>query len=118
MYPETADDEEIQQKIIALHKCDVDFAQNVLSRLRHLGLELFENSSSIKDGYDLFAFGITRGYITQKEKEDFFKKRNEEDKKEENRLDAIEAKFKKLYGSDRSKWDKSICKKMDEEMFG
>jgi len=117
-YPETADDDKIQQKTIALNKCDIDFAQNVSSTLRHLGLMLFENSTSIGDGYDLLTFGVTRGYLTQQEKEDFIKKRDEENKKEQQRTDAIEAKYFKLYGSDKSKWDASIREKMDEEISG
>ncbi len=32
--------------------------------------------------------------------------------------DEIEKRFEKMYGSDRSKWSKSIRDKMDEEIFG
>ena len=68
--------------------------------------------------YDLITFGVTRGYLTQKEEENFFKKRDDQDKKERQKTDAIEAKYIKLYGSDTSKWDASIFEKRDDEIFG
>jgi len=68
--------------------------------------------------YDLLSFGIARGFIKEKEKDAFLKKRDEDDEKEKLRCDEIEKKYEKTYGSDQSEWSESICDKMNEEISG
>jgi len=84
-----------------------------------LGLNLFcDTSSDFGESYDLLSFGIARGFIKEKEKDAFLKKRDEDDEKEKLRCDEIEKKYEKMYGSDQSEWSESICDKMNEEISG
>ncbi len=84
MHPDKISEEEMLECVISMKKCDLEYAENVFRTMQSLGLNLFcDTSSNFGESYDLLSFGTARGFIKEKEKDAFLKKRGEDDQKEE-----------------------------------
>ena len=114
--PQNVSDDEILQGIISLKKCKISDAEKFIAAMKDLGIRLYE-VEQYTDCYNLISFGVSRGFIKQKEKDELLKKLKEDDKIEEQRLDEIQKKYEKMYGSDQSKWSLEIREKMDDEIL-
>lgn len=115
LYPESHSNESILKNVISITCCDAKHAQNILKTLKKMGLDMFKDIASIGE-YDVMSFAVAKRIVSPKEKEDITKKWKANEKKEEDRLDKIERRYNKKYGSNMSKWSKQVVDQMDEEM--
>lgn len=117
-YPESLDEKGILKQVILIKGCNERHARDFFKDLKKMGLGLCQRDGSSWNKFDMLEFAVIRKIITSKEKEEFYEKREERDRKEEQRQDEIEKRFETKYGSDRSKWPQKVEKQMEDEIFG
>jgi len=98
-------DNDVFYVIIDITKCDLQEAENLLGRMKILGLDLCRNSTY---NYDFEMFVRLRDFVDPEEirKED--KKIQDEFRKEDEKYDKWERNFFSKNGSDKSKWSEKI----------
>jgi hypothetical protein len=99
-------EDDLLYQIIKLTKCDLTTANDILDKMKELGLSVCTNY--MMAGYSLRMFAEMRGYATE-ELEQLGKKSQEIEEKMEKR----ESQFMKKYGTDRSKWSDDIWDKYE-----
>lgn len=106
-------------------KCDVDYANNVIEKMKKDGLSLCLQSDKKgsdflsmytydESKYNLSKFATLRGYLTIEEFGSIFKKRIEIKKEIVRQEEVRENKFIKKYGADESQWPEGVADKFYE----
>jgi hypothetical protein len=99
-------EDDLLYQIIKLTKCDLTAANDILDKMKELGLSVCTNY--MMAGYSLRMFAEMRGYATE-ELEQLDKKSQEIEEKMEKR----ESDFMEKYGIDRSKWSDDVWEKYE-----
>jgi hypothetical protein len=99
-------EDDLQYQIIKLTKCDLTTANDILDKMKELGLSVCTNY--IMAGYSFQMFAEMRGYATE-ELEQLDKKSQEIEEKAEKR----ESQFMEKYGTDRSKWSDEVWEEFE-----
>jgi len=115
-FPCTLSKTVLLEKLISYQKCDLEHAKNILEKMKSVGLEL-TNVGGSGSNYCLSRFAVMRGYISkkynEKMKEKLDKELEKEFEEEEKQIEKLEKESSKQYGSDKSKWPKSILDELD-----
>jgi len=116
LFPESYSKNEMLKGIIKMKKSDLDYAKKVVNAMKSLGLETCEKFVASDLSYDLFKFATLRGYVTNNEVDEFFKKREDDEKENEMKMKTIEQNYKQKYGNDKNKWPPGKLDEMEEEI--
>jgi hypothetical protein len=96
-------------QIIKYTKCDQPEANDILDRMKELGLNI---CSSIDSGYSIRRFANMRGYVSDSELEQMDKIMLEEIRNE----NPKKAKFMEKYGVDMSTWSFEVTDEYEYEL--
>jgi len=99
-------EDDLLYQIIKLTKCDLTTANDILDKMKELGLSVCTNYMMAE--YSLQMFAEMRGYVTE-ELEQLDKKSQEIEEKAEKR----ESQFMEKYGTDRSKWSDEVWEEFE-----
>lgn len=116
--------DQILHDVIKCKKCDVSYAQNILDRIKELGLELFENPTDSLESpsYDMLGFAESRQILSGEQLQNVYLRLEQKQKEQQEHLanleshdKEVEKKFVEQYG-DSKDWTAEVWSKYNHEV--